>query len=284
MSLKLTILGSGSPEAYAKRASSGYLVETGDDKILFDCGGGVFDNLLRSGRQPSDITHIIFSHLHSDHMMDYARLVHAAWDEGGKAIKVFGPAPITAITEGYFGANGVLAHDLRARTELKPSQDVWVARGGTLPRPWPCPVVTEIAPGQTIKGDGWQVQSCEVPHAQPALMCLGFAMRKGAKTIVYSGDAGICPALEDLCRGADLLLHWCYRLDGQAANPVMESLTPTPSAIADMAQRCGVQRLLLSHFRKNMDTDAGRKSALAEMTARFPRPVGVVEDLDEYEI
>ena len=115
--MKLTILGSSSPEAYARRASSGYLIETGKDRILFDCGGGVVDNLLRSGRRPSDITHIVFSHLHSDHMMDYARLAHAAWDEGGAPIRVFGPAPIKAITDGYFGPDGVLAYDLRARTE-----------------------------------------------------------------------------------------------------------------------------------------------------------------------
>ncbi|MEQ3679456.1 MBL fold metallo-hydrolase [Pseudophaeobacter sp.] len=82
--MKLTILGSGSPEAYARRASSGYLLEVGEDVILFDCGGGVFDNLLRSGRKPSDITHLFFTHYHSDHMMDYARLVHAAVDSQTK--------------------------------------------------------------------------------------------------------------------------------------------------------------------------------------------------------
>jgi ribonuclease Z len=102
--------------------------------------------LIRAGRKPSEITHLFFSHLHSDHMMDYARLVHAAWDEGGAPIKVFGPQPIASITEGYFGPNGVLSHDLRSRTELLPSQEVWKARGGTLPRPWPTPVVSEIGP------------------------------------------------------------------------------------------------------------------------------------------
>ena len=79
------------------------------------------DNLLRSGKIPSDITHIIFSHLRSDHLMDYARLVHAAWDEGGAPIKVFGPALIVRMTEQYFGTDGILSQDLRARSELKPS-------------------------------------------------------------------------------------------------------------------------------------------------------------------
>ncbi|MEO0914106.1 MAG: MBL fold metallo-hydrolase, partial [Pseudomonadota bacterium] len=251
--MRLTILGSGSPEAYTRRASSGYLVEVGNDRILFDCGGGVFDNLLRSGRLPSDITHIVFSHLHSDHMMDYARLVHAAWDEGGAPIEVAGPAPIKAITEGYFGPAGVLAHDLRARTELPQSQEVWVARGGTLPRPWPAPVVREIAPGQTIEGAGWRIRSCAVPHAQPFLECMAFSLTHGGKTFVYSGDAGLWPELQELCANADLLLHWCYRLDGEEVTPKVAATTPTPSDIGKMARHAGARALMLTHFRKHMD-------------------------------
>ena len=162
--MKLTILGSGSPEAYARRAS-GYLIEV--EQIASYSAAATFDNLLRSGRLPSEITHIVFSHLHSDHMMDYARLVHAAWDEGGAPIKVYGPAPIDQITKGYFGPDGVLSHDLRARTELPQSQEVWVARGGTLPRPWPAPIIKTIAPGDVIEGDGWRIASCSAPHAQP---------------------------------------------------------------------------------------------------------------------
>lgn len=282
--MKLTILGSGSPEAYVRRASTGYLLEVGKDVILFDCGGGVFDNLLRAGKKPSDVTHLFFSHLHSDHMMVYARLVHAAWDEGGAPIRVFGPAPVAAITHGYFGPDGVLSHDLRARTELLPSQEVWKARGGTLPRPWPRPEVTEIKPGFSFEGDGWRITSCEVPHAQPALDCMAFAVESGACKFVYSGDAGPCDALAELCQGADLLLHWCYRLDGETAHPMMIPLTPTPHEIAKMACQAGVKRLLLTHFRVHMDAPERHAAALAALQAGFGDQVGIVEDLDVYEV
>ncbi len=282
--MKLTILGSGSPEAYARRASTGYLLEVGDDRILFDCGGGVFDNLLRSGRKPSDITHIFFSHLHSDHMMDYARLVHAAWDEGGKPVMVHGPAPIAAITEGYFGKNGVLAHDLRARTEYLPSQEVWKARGGKLPRPWPAPVIHEVMPGFSFSGNGWELASCEVPHAQPFLDCMAFSVTANGRKFVYSGDAGICPALEELCSNADLLLHWCYRLDGEKAHEMMLPITPTPSQIAQMAKRNNVNKLLLTHFRIHMDSEAGHQNALSAMKDAFGENCAIIEDLEEYGI
>lgn len=282
--MKLTILGSGSPEAYARRASSGYLIETGEDRILFDCGGGVFDNLLRSGRLPSDITHIVFSHLHSDHMMDYARLVHAAWDEGGAPVRVFGPAPLLAITDGYFGPDGVLSHDLRARTDLPQSQEVWMARGGTLPRKWPEPAVREIAAGDTIEGHSWRIRSCRATHAEPFLDCLAFTVTAGAKTVVYSGDTGLCDQLEGLALGADLLLHWCYRLDGEQVSPAMAALTPTPSEIGALAKRCGVGRLMLTHFRKHMDAPERYADAIQQASSAFGAPVTIAEDLQQVEV
>ena len=282
--MKLTILGSGSPEAYARRASSGYLVSLGAERILFDCGGGVFDNLLRAGLAPADITHLVFSHLHSDHMLDYPRLVHAAWDEGAPPLKVYGPAPIAQITDAYFSKHGVLAHDLRARTELAPSQEVWLQRGGSLPRPWPQPQVSEIAAGDTINGDGWSIRSCRAPHAQPLLECLAFAIEAQGKKLVYSGDAGLCPQIEALAHNADLLLHWCYRLDGEPASAAMTAMTPPPSQIGALARRAGVRALVLTHFRKHMDAPANHTAAQQNATTAFGHPVAIAEDLQSIEI
>ncbi|MDA4848510.1 MBL fold metallo-hydrolase [Hoeflea poritis] len=282
--MKLTVLGSGSPEAYIRRASSGYLLEVGEDKILFDCGGGVFDNLVRSGRLPSDITHLFFSHLHTDHMMDYARLVHAAWDEGAKPLLVWGPKPIARQSELLFGREGVLSPDLIARTELAPSQQVWVARGGTLPRAWPSPQVTEISPGFAFEGNGWMLKSCEVPHAQPAFDCMAFSVESGDKKFVYSGDAGICDPLRKLARDADFLLHWCYCLTGEEVHPAIKQNSPNPAEIAQMAESSGVKRLLISHFRIHMDTEEGHERTRNDLEANFNGPASVAEDLEVYEI
>lgn len=282
--MKLTILGSGSPEAYLRRASSGYLLEVGQDRILFDCGGGVVDNLLRSGRLPKDITHLFFTHYHSDHMMDYARLVHAAWDEGGAPLKVFGPKPLKEITDGYFGPSGVLRNDLRARTELTQSQQVWVARGGTLPRPWPAPKVTEIEPGFSFSGDCWQLTAAQATHAQPILDCLGYAVTSQGRKFVYSGDSGINPDMTALCEGADFLLHWCYRGSGEQLHPALMAFSPDPGEVARMAQGAGVKRLFLTHFRIHMDSEAGHSAAKADLAAQFAGESGIVEDLETFDI
>ena len=282
--MKLTILGSGSPEAYARRASSGYLLEIGDDRILFDCGGGVVDNLLRSGRLPKDITHLFFTHYHTDHMMDYARLVHAAWDEGAPPLKVYGPPPLIEMTERFFGKEGALSNDLRARTELAQTQQVWVARGGTLPRPWPAPETTEIGPDAELDFGDWTIKACPTTHAEPILTCYAYRVEHGGKSFVYSGDTGINDHVTALCQDADFLLHWCYRGSGEELHPALLDYCPDPAEIATMAKSAGVKRLMLTHFRIHMDTDGTHTKAHADLRDIFGEHSGIVEDLDIFEI
>lgn len=280
--MRLTILGSGSPEAYARRASSGYLLEVGGDKVLFDIGGGVVSNLLQAGFVPGDITHLYLSHLHSDHMMDYARLIHAAWDEGAPPLKVYGPAPVKAIHDKLFGHDGALATDLIARTELPQSREVWVARGGALPRPWPAPQITEITPDHICDHGGWQIRAAQAHHAEPLLTCMAFSLEAEGRKFVYSGDTGITGPIRALVKDADLLLHWCYRLDGEEVSAQMAATAPTPTEIARMAVEEGVGKLLLTHFRKHMDTrfdpDVLTQGDLARVGTEL------AEDLAQYSI
>lgn len=282
--MKLTVLGSGSPEAYLRRASSGYLLEIGADRILFDCGGGVFDNLLRSGRMPEDITHLFFSHYHSDHMMDYARLVHAAWDAGAPPLKVWGPPPLTEMTRRFFGPEGALWTDLRARTELVQSQQVWAARGGSLPRPWPAPKTQEIAPGFSQDFGSWTIRASATTHAEPILPGLAFRVEHAGKTFVYSGDTGITEEISALCSGADMLIHWCYRAPGEALHPALVAKSPDPGEVARMARAARVKRLYLTHFRVHMDAPEIRAQALADLAAEFGPAAGILEDLDVIDI
>ncbi|MEL6689285.1 MAG: MBL fold metallo-hydrolase [Pseudomonadota bacterium] len=279
--MKVTVLGSGTPEPYGRRASSGYLVEVAGQKLLFDCGGGVVSRLLEIGVAPDAIDILVLSHLHSDHMIDYARLIHAAWDMSGKSIEVYGPAPIAEINERLFGASGALAFDLAARTGYEPSQEVWRERGGTVPCPWPEPQITEIGPNFTLQGNGWSLKACEVPHAQPWLLCLAFRLEADGKVLTYSGDAGLCEGMEKLSADADLLIHWCYRREGQTISPQLDARSPTPSLIAKMAARVGVKRLLLTHIRVQMDEPAARGAALSALADHFPGEAGIAEDLDQ---
>jgi ribonuclease Z len=51
--VKLTLLGTGTPTPSLKRASSGYLIEIGDDVIVMDHGPGAHHRLLQTGKARS---------------------------------------------------------------------------------------------------------------------------------------------------------------------------------------------------------------------------------------
>ena len=87
-----------------------------------------------------------------------------------------------------------------------------------------------------------------------------------------------------MAQGADLLLHWCYRLDGVDASDEMKRLTPTPSEIAAMARHIGVKDLVLTHFRKHMDEPAPYDQAKQAASDIFSKPVRIAEDLDIFEL
>ena len=119
------------------RASSGYMLEIGDEVLLLDHGGGAHDNLLRTGRRATEVNTLFLSHLHTDHCLDYARLVHSRWDQGAGRIPdltVHAPKEAERMTELLFGEDGVYRVDLNGRMNSTGSRVVYENRGGVARR------------------------------------------------------------------------------------------------------------------------------------------------------
>lgn len=74
--MKLTVLGCWAPYPRAGGACSGYLVQTGAQNILIECGNGVMGNLQKHIDFRS-LDAVVVSHLHPDHYMDLFCLRHA---------------------------------------------------------------------------------------------------------------------------------------------------------------------------------------------------------------
>ena len=64
----------------------------------------------------------------------------------------------------------------------------------------------------------------------------------------------------------------------------MAQTTPTPSEIGKMAADANVSRLILTHFRKYMDTPLRFEAAQTRAAQSFGQSVPIAEDLDEYVI
>jgi ribonuclease Z len=282
--MKVTLLGTGSPVPMLNRASSGYLVEFGDEMLVFDHGGGAHENFLRAGKNVVDLNTVFFSHTHSDHCLDYARLVHSRWDQGAgqlPELKVYGPAYMQRMTDLLFGDHGVFHNDLDGRINSIPSQRVFLNRGGTLPRRRPEPEITALYDGLVIETDKWKVTAREVIHQPGYIEPYAFRLETDEGTLVYSGDTGPCEAIEELSQGADMLIHMCYFVSGSFMKPGQKLTSSGHLEAAHTAAKAGVKTLVATHVTPQMDAFGVKENCVAEMAEIFKGRIIWGEDLME---
>jgi ribonuclease BN (tRNA processing enzyme) len=283
--MKITLLGTGTPAPSLSRQSSGYLVEVGEDVIVMDHGPGAAHRLLEAGCHPTKVTHCLLSHVHYDHIMDYPRLLLQRWDMGaGKLpeLQVYGPQPIARITDQLIGDGGVYGLDIESRVSHQASKDVYVSRGGVLPRKKPRPIVREVVPGDVIQGKDWRIVVGEANHFQPILECLGYRLETESGVLVYSGDSGGVPeSMIALARGADMLIHMCHFASGMEPTPTYRSASGSHLDIAEVARRANVKTVVLSHFIHLLDNPGVLEQLVTEMKAIFPGNIIIGRDLME---
>ncbi len=281
-SLKITLLGTGTPAPSLKRQGSGYLFEVGKTFIVMDHGPGAHQRLIESGHRAVDVNHAFFSHLHYDHCLDYARLVLQRWDQSADKfldLEVYGPPPIARMTKLLFGEDGVYGPDIRARIEHQSSIDVFEARGGKPPRKRPAPRVREVRAGDIVQGDGWKVTVGRAAHVQPQLECLAFRLDCDEGSVCYSGDCGMSEELIELARGCDMLIHMCHHFSGTEPTASYRAAVGNHRDNAVMAKRAGVKTLVLTHFLAQIDQPGVREQIIQEIRQDFDGKVIWGEDL-----
>lgn len=285
--MKLTLLGTGTPAPSLRRMSAGYMVEIGDDVILLDHGPGAFHRLLEAGKGPTEVSHLVLSHLHFDHCLDYARLLLTRWDQSDGSLpelRVFGPPGLEQMTEALIGSTGAFSADLEARTRHELSLQTFALRGGTPPRPWPAPMVHELSSGETVAGDDWRLTSISVPHVQPYLACYGYRLDCSEGSLAYSGDSGPSQAFARLADGVDVMIHMCHYISGTAPGPEWERTVAGHLEVARIARDAGARTLVASHIASQMDVPGLRERLSVEMAAIYPGNIIWGEDLMQVDI
>ncbi len=283
--MKITLLGTGTPAPSLTRQSAGYLVEIGNDVLVFDHGPGAHQRLLEAGYAASDVSHLFLSHYHYDHMMDYPRLLLTRWDHGRPGLaplQVFGPDPLEELTERFIGTNGAFAYDIDARVQSPASLAVYKVRGGDEPRPRPKPALRQVAPGDRVEGHDWVVRVGPAQHVQPCLDCVSFRVDTGAGSLVYSGDnGGVFEPFVDFCRDVDVLILMNHFLSGTELTPEYRQMTGSHLDNARIARDSGAGMLVLSHFLPFLDRAGVKERMIAEMAEIYDGPIVIGHDLME---
>ena len=268
---RIYFVSSGTPTPTKSRFGTCYILQLGDEFLMFDCGPAATHKLVKMGLFPTQIDYLFFSHHHFDHNVDYPCFLLCRWDQSvGKenTLQVWGPPPTEWITEHLIGPEGAFNHDWKARVGHPGSQEIFENRGGVLPRPGPAVIVNDIQPGSRIKRDQWTVTTAKTRHIDPWMQTLAYRIDFNDGSIVFTSDTGPCRSVKELAAGSDTLLIHCWDHQETMKKNEAGMITGTIAA-AELAKEVGVRRLILAHQGPNLDRPGSKEKAIAEIARIF---------------
>lgn len=222
MGFTLTVLGSGTVVPNLARASSGYLVQTGRERLLFDMGAGVLRRMLEGGEEPWKLDRIFLTHFHPDHTADLVPLLFAynygvgPWQRE-EPLTLYGPTTLKDFFE-------------RLTTAFP-----WVA-----PKSFELELV-ELGEEPVREAD-WTVRPFRVVHSD--LEARAYRIESQGAVMCYSGDTRECEGLERAAHEVDLLLCEASIPKGypQKGDHMYSD------QVGRLASRAGARRVLLTHL------------------------------------
>ena len=192
--IKVTLLGTGTPQPIMERFSASTLVQAGSETLLFDAGRGCLQRLLQIDVSYGKIDALFLTHLHSDHTVGLPDLWLTGWlvSERQNPLNVFGPAGTNEMMNYLRKA---YAFDIKMRVE----DDRRVEEGSKF-------LVKEIQQGVVYEKNGVKVVAFKVDHGivKPAF---GYRIEYNGHSVLLSGDTRYSENLIEYARGTDLLIH-----------------------------------------------------------------------------
>ncbi len=238
--LSITLLGTGSPMPDADRAGPATLVSAGAEHYLIDAGRGVLMRLAATGIGAGQLSAVLVTHLHSDHITDLGDVITSRW------IMSFEPTPLTIV--GPVGTASVVDHLLGS---LALDIGYRIAHHDDLGYPPPIEVI-EVDGGTVELGGGVQVRCGPTDH-RPVEPSIGFRFDHDGASVVVAGDTVPCEGLDQLCTGAQALVHTVIRKDVIRTIPLQRMIDTldyhsSPEEAAQTAQRARMDTLVLTHY------------------------------------
>ena len=279
-STRLILLGTkGGPRVGGGRKNPSTLLVINGVPYLVDCGYGTSQQFIAAGFPLNTLRYLFFTHLHSDHVLEYGPIVYNAWAAGLRnRVDAYGPPPLRSATQAFW-------------EYVKFDVDTRIADEGR-PDPRPLLVVNELAgPGLVMENDDVKVTAAVVNHP-PIKHAYAYRFDAKDRSIVISGDTNYAPGLIALAKGADVLVHEVLYLPGldrllsrvpNAATlrkHLLESHTVTED-VARVAAEAQVKTLVLSHFVPGDDPEITDEMWSEAVRRHFKGRIIVGKDLME---
>ena len=238
--IEVTLLGTGSPMIDPNRAGPATLARAGGQTFLVDAGRGVLMRAAAVGVGAADVTALLLTHLHSDHITDLTDVITTRWITTftRTPLRVIGPPGTAAVVEAILAA---LAPDIGYR----------IGHHADITEP-PSVEVEEVTDGVVWGRDGVRISVGPTDH-RPVEPTIGFRVEFEGASVVLAGDSVPCASLDALAAGADALVHTVIRKDliqlvpNQRLRDILDYHSSVEQA-ANTAARAGVGTLILTHY------------------------------------
>jgi ribonuclease Z len=253
--LAFACLGSSGAVPSAERDTTSLVVRAGTTLCLVDVGGSPVQKLRRLGVDPVELTAVVVTHTHPDHVYGLPALVQCLLILGRRT-----PLPIHCRVE-----HVALVRQLIEMFGLVERDGFPISIVGVEPR------------------EGVAVLStadCAVtasPNVHGPMPNLAVRVDAGGRSVVYSSDTRPCPAVATLARDATVLVH-----EATFAAPVPTQWHTTAHEAGEVARQAGVRRLVLAHV--GYESHRGLASHVADARAGFGGPVSVADELRWYRV
>lgn len=299
--LRITFLGTGGSLPTSSRNPSAVLINRNGELLLFDCGEGTQQQMMRAKTGMMSLSSIFISHFHADHFLGIPGLIQTMSFMGRtKPLMIYGPEGTRKFTElfkgiGYFNLRYEISGiDLKPGDIIKEAEYAIYAfqtehsvpslgyslvenpRSGRFNRERavelgvpPGPLFSRLQKGNSVEIKGRTILPEEV-----------LGKPRPGRTIVYTGDTRPCKAVLEASRGADLLIHDGSFSD-EMADWAEESKHSTAGEAATLAKTAGVRQLVLTHISSRYSEDA---TPILNDSKKIFENVIVAEDLLELQV
>ena len=194
--IKVTLLGTSTPNPLPDRFGPSTLVEAGNERLLFDCGRGATIRLWQV-RVPLGTVKLFLTHLHSDHTVGIPDLwltgfLHLPYGGRQEPLRVWGPQG-TAEMIAYLRKAYEADIQIRQATAADPATSTAI-------------VGEDFVEGTVYESNGVRVSAFKVRHADIE-HAYGFRVDYKGRSVVISGDMASNENFIKHARGADVVIH-----------------------------------------------------------------------------
>ncbi len=195
-SIKVTLLGTGTPQLNPRRMSYSTLIEAGNEVLMFDAGRAAMLQAKKSGANLKNLDKLFLTHLHSDHVTG----IPDVWLTGFLAptfratpMKIWGPEGTQDLTSGLRQAYDFDVNIRIAQYGGKRANGMEFE-------------TTEVHDGFVYEKNDVKVTAFEVQHTG-ANTAFGYKIEYNGYSVVLSGDTIYDKNVIKHAKGADLLVH-----------------------------------------------------------------------------